>query len=182
MKKPTQHIIAETPWKRGQVELTIGIDLDDVWSHYCTLNQHGDVLDRARFRTTPKAIDKWFVDVPHARVAMEAGVDSIWISEQLEQLGHEVIAANVRELRAISHSDRRSDDVYTEKLARYARVDPEHVVCSPDISTGRNGVMILKLRSFRDMAPFTPSNKYKPCETTTIKGQNASSPLYPATP
>ena len=56
---------------------------------------------------------------------MEAGVHSIWISEQLEQLGHEVIVANVRELRAISHSDRKSDDVDAEKLARYARLDPE---------------------------------------------------------
>jgi hypothetical protein len=56
---------------------------------------------------------------------MEAGVHSIWISDQLEQLGHEVIVANVRELRAISHSDRKSDDVDAEKLARYARLDPE---------------------------------------------------------
>ncbi len=55
--------------------MTIGIDLGDVWSHYCTLN------DRGRFRTTLKAIDKWFTDVPHARVAMEAGTHSIWISE-----------------------------------------------------------------------------------------------------
>jgi hypothetical protein len=36
---------------------------------------------------------------------MEAGTHSIWISEQLQELGHEVIVANVRELRAISHSD-----------------------------------------------------------------------------
>jgi hypothetical protein len=97
--------------KRSKVELTIGIDLGDVWSHYCTFNQQGEAIDRGRFRTTPKAIDKWFIDVPHASVAMEAGVHSIWISEQLEQLGHEVIVANVRELRAISHSDRKSDDV-----------------------------------------------------------------------
>ena len=125
MKKPSQHLIAEVPRKRGQVELTIGIDLGDVWSHYCTLNQKGEVIDRGRFRTTPKAINTWFTDVPHARVAMEAGVHSIWISEQLETLGHEVIVANVRELRAISHSDRKSDDVDAEKLARYARLDPE---------------------------------------------------------
>ena len=31
----------------------------------------------------------------------------------------------MRELRAISHSDRKSDDVDAEKLARYARLDPE---------------------------------------------------------
>ena len=83
------------------------------------------MIDRGRFRTTAKAIAKWFTDVTHARVAMEASVHSIWISEQLEQLGHEVIVANVRGLRAISHSDRKSDDVDAEKLARYARLDPE---------------------------------------------------------
>jgi len=55
---------------------------------------------------------------------MEAGTHSIWISEQLQELGHEVIVANVRELRAISHSDRKSDQVDAEKLARYARLDP----------------------------------------------------------
>ena len=108
MKKPSQHLIAEVPRKRGQVELTIGIDLGDIWSHYCTLSQQGEVIDRGRFRTTPKAINTWFTDVPHARVAMEAGVHLIWISEQLEQLGHEVIVANVRELRAISHSTVRA--------------------------------------------------------------------------
>ena len=116
MKKPSQHLIAEVPWKRGQVELTIGIDLGDVCSLYCTLSQRGEVIDRGRFRTMRKAINTWFTDVPHARVAMKAGVHSIWISKQLEQLGHEVIVANVRELRAISHSDRKSDDVDAEKV------------------------------------------------------------------
>jgi transposase len=33
--------------------------------------------------------------------------------------------ANVRELRAISHSDRKSDKVDAEKIARYAWLDPE---------------------------------------------------------
>jgi hypothetical protein len=95
------------------------------WSHYCTLNQEGEVVDRGRFRTTPKAIEKWFTDLPPARIAMEAGTHSIWISEQLQELGHEVIVANVRELRAISHSDRKSDHADAEKLARFARLDPQ---------------------------------------------------------
>ena len=124
MKKPGQHLIAEVPRGQAKVEMTIGIDLGDVRSHYCTLNQDGEVVDRGRFRMTPKAIEKWFTDVPPARVAMEAGTHSIWISEQLQELGHGVIVANVRELRAISHSDRKSDQVDAEKLARYARLDP----------------------------------------------------------
>jgi transposase len=47
-----------------------------------------------RFRTTPKAIGKWFTDLPPTRIAMEAGVHSIWISEQLQELGNEAIVAN----------------------------------------------------------------------------------------
>ena len=81
------------------------------------------MVDRGRFRTTPKAIEKWFTDVAPARVAMEAGTHSIWISAQLQELGHEVIVANVRELRVISHGDRKSDQVDAKKLAPYARLD-----------------------------------------------------------
>jgi hypothetical protein len=86
MKKAAQHLIAEVPRRQPRVTMTIGIDLGDVWSHHCTLNQDGEVVDRGRFRTTPKAIEKWFIDVPPARVAMEAGTHSIWISEQLQVL------------------------------------------------------------------------------------------------
>ena len=105
--------------------MTIGIDLGDVWSDYCTLNEDGEVVDRGRFRTTPPGVEKWFTDLPKARIAMEAGTHSIWVSEQLQEMGHEVIVANVRELRAISHSDRKSDTVDAEKIARYARLDPK---------------------------------------------------------
>lgn len=90
MNNSAQHLIAEIPRRQAKVERTIGIDLGDVWSHYCTLNHDGEIVDRGRFRTTPKAIEKWFVDVPPSRVAMEAGTHSIWISEQLQELGHEV--------------------------------------------------------------------------------------------
>jgi transposase len=125
MKKHTQHLIAEIPGRSSSVGTTIGIDLGDIWSHYCTLNEDGEVVDRGRFRTNPSGVDKRFRDLEPMRIAMEAGTHSIWISEQIEELGHEVIVANVRELRAISHSDRKCDKVDAEKLARYARLDPE---------------------------------------------------------
>jgi hypothetical protein len=73
MKTTSQHLIAEVPHRQSRVEMTIGIDLGDVWSHYCILNQDGEVVDRGRFRTTPKAVEKWFTDLPPVRVAMEAG-------------------------------------------------------------------------------------------------------------
>jgi transposase len=79
MKKTTHHLIAEVPPRQPRAEMTIGIDLGDVWSHYCTLDQEGEVVDRGRFRTKPKGLEKWFIDLPPARLAMEAGTHSIWI-------------------------------------------------------------------------------------------------------
>src|SRR6201987_5095603 len=125
MKKPAEPFIAEVPRSITKVGMTIGIDLGDIWSHYCTLNEDGEVVDRGRFRTNPSGVDKRFRSLERVRVAMETGTHSIWVSEQIQELGHEVIVANVRELRAISHSDRKSDKVDAEKIARYARVDPE---------------------------------------------------------
>jgi transposase len=77
MKNSSQHLIAEIPRRQSRVEMTIGIDLGDLWSHYCTLNEDGGVPDRGRFRTTRKAVEKWFTDLPPARVAMQAGTHSI---------------------------------------------------------------------------------------------------------
>jgi hypothetical protein len=70
MKKPAHNLIAEVPRRQAKLEMTIGIDLGDVRSHYCTLNQDGEAVDRGRFRATPKAIEKSFTDIPPAHIAM----------------------------------------------------------------------------------------------------------------
>jgi len=49
MKEPSQHLIAEVPHGITKVGMTIGIDLGDAWSHYCTLNEDGEVVDRGGF-------------------------------------------------------------------------------------------------------------------------------------
>jgi hypothetical protein len=81
MKKSARHLIAEVLRGHFRTEMTIGIDLGDAWSHYCTLKEEGEVVDRGRLRTTPKAVETWFTDLAPIRVAMEAGTHSIWISE-----------------------------------------------------------------------------------------------------
>jgi len=105
-------------------KVTVGIDIGDRWSHYCMLDEEGDMVEEGRFRTIATSVGKHFQDVPAARIAIEAGTHSIWISEQLARYGHEVIVANVTELHAIVRNIRKSDQVDAEKLARYARLDP----------------------------------------------------------
>jgi transposase len=112
--------------KKKQVlsQLTVGIDIGDQWSHYCMLSDEGSVIEEGRMRTTAHALAKHFEGVPARRIAIENGTHSIWINEQLRKYGHEVIVANVRELHAICRNDRKSDRVDAEKLARFARLDP----------------------------------------------------------
>ena len=49
MKKHPQFLISKRPRRSPWVGITIGIDLGDIWSHYCTLNEDGEVIDRGRF-------------------------------------------------------------------------------------------------------------------------------------
>jgi transposase len=83
MKRHPQYFISKSPLRGFRGGTTIGIDLGDVWSHYCTINEEGEVIDRGRFRTNPSGVDKRFRDLEPIRIAMEAGTHSIWISEQI---------------------------------------------------------------------------------------------------
>src|ERR1041384_767817 len=74
--------------------------------------------------TTSEAISEKFTSVKGCRVAIEVGTHSPWVSRLLFELGHEVIVANPRQLRLITESSRKSDNVDAEALARLARVDP----------------------------------------------------------
>ena len=109
---------------RGMQGLTIGIDLGDKRSCYCVLDAAGKILEEAALTNTAASLAKHFGGQPRARIALETGAQSGWISRELENLGHEVLVANARELRAIWGSGRKSDRRDAEKLARYARVDP----------------------------------------------------------
>jgi transposase len=103
--------------------LTIGIDLGDKRSWYCVLDRDGEKVAEGSLSNTAAALAKHFGGLKRARIALETGAQTGWISHELEALGHEVIVANARELRAISGSGRKSDRRDAEKLARYARVD-----------------------------------------------------------
>jgi transposase len=109
MKKQTRDLIVKAPGRNSKVEMTIRIDLGDALSHYCTLSQEGEVVG-AGFALPHLGSRSGSPICRRYGSAMDAGTHSIWISQPIQEMGHEVIVANVRELRAISHSDRKRDD------------------------------------------------------------------------
>lgn len=124
-------------------KFTVGIDLGDRWGHYCVLNPEGEIVEQGRIQMTRDALTAHFSGAA-ARIAIETGAHSAWVSEHLTNLGHEVIVANARELRAISGSTSKHDEADAEKLARYARVDPRilHPIQHRSLTTQKDLVII----------------------------------------
>jgi len=106
-------------------ERTIGLDVGDRMSHLCILDGSGEVVEEGSLRTTAPALGRRFTGMPPARVVLEVGPHSPWISRLLARAGHEVIVANPRKLRLIYENDRKSDRADAEYLARVGRLDPE---------------------------------------------------------
>ncbi len=102
---------------------TIGVDLGDKMSKYAILNQKGVVVEEGSFRNNVESIAKHFGERGKARVALEVGTQSAWISREFAKRGHEVIVANARELKWITSSDTKNDRNDAVKLARLARAD-----------------------------------------------------------
>ena len=105
-------------------KVTIGLDLGDRFSHYCILNEAGEIIGEHNLATTPKGIDEVFGRIPRSRTALETGTHSPWVSRQLARLGHEVIVAHARNVRLIGDSSRKDDRFDSWTLARLARIDP----------------------------------------------------------
>jgi transposase len=104
---------------------TIGVDLGDKWSHVVVLDHAtGAKLGEKRVRSRREAFAKFLGRMPRSRVALEAGTHSRWVSVVLEELGHEVIVANPRQVALISRSDRKNDRRDAELLAMLARTEP----------------------------------------------------------
>jgi len=105
--------------------LTIGLDLGDQYSAVYILDAEGECVEIGRVRTTPAALRRRFAGMSRARVVLEAGTHSPWVSRVVAALGHETIVANPRKLRAIYDNDDKADQVDAEYLARVGRADPK---------------------------------------------------------
>lgn len=105
--------------------ITVGIDLGDKFSDICVLDENGDVVEETRIKTTESGVRRYFDGRKPMLVVLEVGTHSPWLSRLVGELGHEVLVANPRKVRAIYENDRKDDRTDAEMLARIARVDPK---------------------------------------------------------
>jgi transposase len=110
---------------KGKEPITIGMDLGDRNSCYCMLDNQGQILKEGQVATTKKAIAQVFGSMARARIALEVGTHSPWVSRLLLGFGHEVVVANPRQVKLISDSSRKDDRLDAQTLGRLARVDPQ---------------------------------------------------------
>jgi transposase len=103
--------------------LTVGLDLGDKYSQVCVIEDTAEVLEEARIRTTADALRRKFEAMEPCLIAFEAGTHSPWVSRLIESLGHECLVANPAALHRKGR--KKNDKVDAEKLARWARSDPE---------------------------------------------------------
>lgn len=104
---------------------TVGLDVGDRRSAVCVLDEDGEVIETGEISTTRTGIRSRFGGKARMRVVLETGTHANWLDEEFNLLGHEVIVANARKVRAISAADRKSDRKDAEMLARLGRSDLE---------------------------------------------------------
>jgi transposase len=106
-------------------ERTIGLDLSDRTLRFCELNAKGEIVQEGQLKLDRAALREYLSGQPRARVALETGGQSAWVKAVIEELGHEAIVANARELQAVTGRSHRTDHHDAQQLARLARVDRE---------------------------------------------------------
>jgi transposase len=113
--------------KNTQIDssLTIGLDVGDRVTHLCVLDSQGGVVQRGRCATRREALLVALQPYAGARVILEAGSQSPWLSAALRQAGFVVQVADPRRVALISHDPRKTDRRDAEMLARLGSGMPE---------------------------------------------------------
>ena len=125
----------------------IGIDLGDKKHAICVVGNDGEVKKEFELPNRKDSLRKLAANYPGARVAIEVGTHSPWISRLLKVEGMTVTVANARRVRAIYENERKCDRRDAAMLAKLLRIDPEllHPVHHRSESTQRHLIQI-KLR------------------------------------
>jgi len=115
---------ATTQTKQATTE-TIGVDVSDRKSRICVLSVEGEVIEERWITTTKHGMKQYFGKASRSRVVFEAGTHALWMKWVIEELDHEVIVANPRNLGLIYKSRKKSDPHDARRLAQLGRVDPD---------------------------------------------------------
>ncbi len=127
---------------------TLGVDLGDKNHSICVVDQEGKITSEFKTGNLRERLFKVSKKYPGARIAMEVGTHSPWVSRLFKESGHEVIVANARELRAIYSNKRKCDRRDAQMLAKLGRIDPSllHPIRHGDESCQRD-LLLVKARA-----------------------------------
>ncbi|WP_300462159.1 transposase, partial [Desulfobacula sp.] len=135
--------------------ITIGIDLGDKFHIAVVFDGDGNELETAKVINTKIGVSKFFNPYKYAKVAMEAGTHSPWISRLLTEMGLTVYVGNPRKLRLIWDSTDKSDARDARILGMVCRVEPRllHPLyhrgsqAQADLATIKSRDMLVKSRT-----------------------------------
>lgn len=106
--------------------MAIGIDTGDRSSHFCVLDESTrKVAQRGSCRTVAADLSRALAPFKGARVVLEAGSQSPWLSRFLTSEGFRVHVADPRRVQLISKDPRKTDRRDAETLARLEAGMPE---------------------------------------------------------
>jgi transposase len=104
--------------------VTIGLDTGDRTTHHCVIRER-ETIRRGVCPTTHQGLDEALADFPRARVVLEAGSQSAWMSRHLVSRGFDVHVVDPRRVQLISKDPRKTDRRDAELLARLEAGMPE---------------------------------------------------------
>ena len=105
--------------------ITVGLDVGDRTTHFCALDASRKVVARGSFATAMTALAEGLAAFAGAKVILEAGSQSPWMSRALRGMGHDVLVADPRRVQLISKDPRKTDRRDAEMLARMGSAMPE---------------------------------------------------------
>lgn len=129
--------------------ITIGMDLGDKFHIAVVFDGDGNELEISKVNNTKAGLNKFFKKYQYAKVAIEAGTHSPWISRMLTEMGLTVYVGNPRKLRVIWDSTDKSDARDARTLGMVCRVEPR--LLHPLQHRGRQAQADLAIIKSRDI-------------------------------
>ena len=105
--------------------ITVGLDVGDKRTHFEVVNADRQTIGKGSFATNRTNLEKELEPYPGAKVILEAGSQSPWMSRVLRSEGYDVLVADPRRVELISKDPRKSDRRDAAMLARIGAAMPE---------------------------------------------------------